>query len=370
MSKKEHVSGPLRNVEKTVEDPNVLNSIEGRLNNLKDLVADVDDPAEPEDVVDEPNPNENVDDSADEPNDASEPNPDDETDEEDGSNGKDGQPEPDKVEIPEAYIRCAISQGWTSEDIEGEYKANPERCLRTLGNIYNSTNKVSREFAALGRARLQAEQQQQQQPDTGSEIKGPMTEEAIAKLADGDEVIEQAFKTMNKLALDQAKTIAEFAKQPVNRVDPVGNNVAVNTALDNATKMQIDTFFNADDMKPYNEFYGIIGKGQDADDLTRRQRQNRYAVLQEADAIIAGKEIQGIRISTKEALESAHLLVTEHLREKIVVNKIKSSLTKRSKSKTIRPSQSNRPAKREPVKAKTRDQAIANATQRLSKLFG
>jgi len=124
-------------------------------------------------------------------------------------------------------------------------------------------------------------------------------------------------------------------------------------------------------MKPYKDFYGTMGMGQIFQDLRPGQQKNRYEVLQTADQMIAGNAIQGIELSINHALLRAHLLVTEPIREKVIREEIKSSLTKRNKGLTLRPSAGKKSAAavNEGGRPKDRAEVIANAEQRLKKVF-
>lgn len=42
----------------------------------------------------------------------------------------------DELKLPEAYLRCAVHQGWEKEDALDFFKREPEHALKTFGNIY------------------------------------------------------------------------------------------------------------------------------------------------------------------------------------------------------------------------------------------
>ncbi|MCK4821929.1 hypothetical protein KA005_39560, partial [bacterium] len=134
----------------------------------------------------------------------------------------------------------------------------------------------------------------------------------------------------------------------------------------------IEQFFTAEDMKSYKDFYGTIGMGQIFQDLNPGQQKNRYEVLQIADQMIVGNAMQEIELPVNDALLRAHLLVTEPIREKIIREEIKSSVVKRNKGLTLRPSAGKKStaAVNEGGKPKDRAGVIANAEQRLKKVFG
>jgi len=372
---KEHKSDPLKNVDDALNNTNLLTSVEGRMENLRNILDGID-PTEsepdPEPSTPEPEPEpEPADDLEPEP----EPTPEPEPEKEKGSKDKEGPPE---VEIPEGYVRAAKRQGWSDEDIVDEIKANPERAKRLFANAYETSNKLTRDFAALGREKAEAAQRAAMEKAAAEapEIKDYITADEISKISDGDEATSVALKNFNTALKSRDAEIAKLRAPGPSaddlefaRSDQAASTARARASADDADLMRVNQFFGAENMKPYNDFYGNLNKDQNMNDITPNQRQHRYEVLQKADQLIVGKKAQGIETTALEALEDAHLLVTESIREKIITDGIRSSLIKRSKSKTLRPSDSKKTkTSDESVKAKNRDEAVVNAERRLSKL--
>ncbi len=371
---KEHEGEPLKDVGVATEDADLLGTTEGRLSNLRNILdgkAPAEPEPEPEESTLEP---ESKEEPAEEPEEEPDTTPEPEGGEEkEGSKDKEDPPEAD--DIPDGYIRAAKGQGWSDEDITDELKANPDRARRLFQNAYETSNKATRDFAAIGRAQAEATRQKatEQARVEAPEIKDFMTLDEIKTAADGDAAVEAILKGANKMIKDQATTLAkqsqpgpaandlEFAKS-----DQTAATARANAAADANALVTIDQFFAADDMKSYTDFYGTIKPGQDTNDITPRQRDHRIEVLQTANQLIIGKASQGIQITENEALGDAHLLVTDSMRETMIANEISKSLKKRTK--TLRPSDSKKTkASGDTTKAKTREQAVANAEQRLAK---
>ena len=373
-----HKSEPLKDVEAATEDANLLGTIEGRMGNLKailneqeptDLSEESDDTISDDQDQDDKKQDDQTDDSESKDDTTSELE---EDEKEKGSKDKEDPPE---VNIPDGYIRAAKGQGWSDKDIAEEVKANPERARRLFQNAYETSNKATRDFAAIGRAKADATRQEVEEK---TEAKAPkiqdfMTLDEIKTAADGDAAMEAILKGANKMIRDQATENAKLRKSgpSTNDLEFARSDQAAATARANATTadntlMQVNQFFGGDDMKSYIDFYGVIESNQDMNDITPRQRGHRIEVLQTADQLIVGKTSQGIQITTSEALGDAHLLVTDSMRESIVVDKIKKTLKKRTK--TLRPSDSKRTkVSGTSTKATTHEQAVANAEQRLVK---
>lgn len=352
------------------------NKLQDKLNemNFGDNLPEPD--PEPEDPTPDPDPEPESKPEADpEP----EPEPTAEDPNEPGSKDTDSTPEADdKVEIPDGYIRAAKRQGWKDEDITATIEANPDLALRVFQNAYETSNKATRDFAAIGRAKADATAKELEEKNKvdESEIKDLVNIAELEKNVDDTAIVNGVVKPLNdalKSALKEIRTLKKAGPSAQDiahaRNDQVAATARANASADAATELFIEQFFSAEDMKPYKDFYGIVGEGQNTGDLTANQHANRLEVLQTAGQLIAGKDLQGIKVSDAEALEDAHLLVTESMREKVITDGIRSSLKKRSKGKTLQPSKSQKASSGLSDRpAKNREEAIANAEGRLAKL--
>jgi len=394
MAEDKEPTQPLKDVASAVEDENVVSAVQKRLDEtLGDVSA--------EDLKDEEDSTpDDKDDQADDSKSKDDSTPDedqkdkDESGDTDGDENKDAPSEPDdkdekddktekKFELPDAFHRAAVHDGWKPEDIKEFFEANPERALVTLQNIYNSINSRSRFHAERGR--IKAEETRQQVEDTvktddETEIKDFVNIEKLKEdyedtaLIDGvvkplNEALKQISQEVKSLKSQKSTSAADIAFAKSDQV--AATQRAEATAKEADIKL-VEQFFTAEDMKPYKDFYGTIGMGQIFQDLSPGQQKNRYEMLQIADQMIVGNAMQKIELSVPDALLRAHLLVTEPIREKIIREEIKSSLTKRNKGLTLRPSAGKKStaAVNEGGKPKDRAGVIRNAEQRLQKVFG
>ena len=93
-------------------------------------------------------------DQADDDASTSDDEPDEDVDEdtdEDKDKDKDKDKDTKEVQLPDAYYRAAIHQGWTPDEIKEFFEANPELAIKTLAKNHESTNKLNSEFARMGR---------------------------------------------------------------------------------------------------------------------------------------------------------------------------------------------------------------------------
>lgn len=362
MGMKDHPAGSKKLDTDAIEDPKLVGMVEKRMANLNLLTGHVpgknpaafdddDDDSTPDDVVGDVK-DDDVDDDVDDDIDD-----DVDVDDDDQAVSDDGDAEPtpeekdkdgDKEEkgISDAYIRAAIHNGWSEEDVENLVKANPEMAAKTFENLYNSTNKASREWAAIGRAsRKKADEETRKSAEEKKFEYGGVDIDALKDKFDIDPSVEQLLKNSNayneKLvdALNEL-TKDKIAQQDTSQVDRAARYYDV--AAEAAEEQQVNGFFATDSMKPYNKFYGEIAAHQTWEDLPPTQAKHRYAVYQTADQLLAGAAMQSQSMGLGEALERAHLLVTEGMREEVIRSKIKKTATKRKNSMVFRPSESKR----------------------------
>ena len=299
-------------------------------------------------------------------------------DDEEGKKAEDGEKgkEAEEKEIPplsDAYYRAAVHRGWKEEDIKDFYESSPELCVKTLGNIYEALNRSSKEFASLGRIHKEQMAQAAQQPAK------PVVEEAVSEFkgidfkalenSDLDESTIAAFKAINeqnRLSFEAQKK----TKPAQETVQPSGftpQQIQTTNREAAALEQQIEGFFTGS-VKGYEDFYGVVPKSAtDWEMLSPGQRMNRWTTIQMMDELMAGAVAYGREITVDEALQRAHLSVSESEREKVIREELKSKLTKRGKSLTLKPSGS---AKVKGSQPKT-DEDLETVTQaRLNKLFG
>ncbi len=273
------------------------------------------------------------------------------------------------VEIPDAYVRAAIHQGWDQEVVDDLVKTNPELAKKAFEACYLSVNNASREWSELGRAKIEAEREKVTQIVTetvAQEDSG--TTALIAKL-----VKEYPDDPLIETVIAGLKT----KPKPVQQTQPVSQAqhgyetaTARATAAGNlAIDQRVNTFFSAGVMEPYEKFYGKLELGQIPEDLSNGQQLNRLTVLQEAECIIAGHNSRGQKIEIEQAMEKAHFIVTEPIRTQVIRDSLKATATKRKKSMTLKPSDSKRSSDTESSKPRNRRELENAVQQKLDSVF-
>lgn len=277
-----------------------------------------------------------------------------------------------KEEIPplsDAYYRAAIHRGWKDEDIKDLYKNNPELAIRTFGNIYEEVNRSSKDFAAIGRARKVEQAKVAAGTKVTSEVKPEfkgLDIEKIKKEYPDDPIVDViiAQQEQNKLLFDTVNELKQTRSAPVMDQPPVITSDPEVAAI----QQQIETFFGSDELKDYQDFYGVLEKdAENWDTLTPGQKMNRWTAIEMMDQMMAGASVLGRKMDMDEALRRAHLSVTEPIREKVIREGIKSQVIKRSKSITLKPSNTTQP---EGGKPQSQDDLVERTEARLLKTFG
>jgi len=347
MGLKSHPAGSKTLDVAAIEDPALLRTVEGRMANLNKITGR--EPGKNPAVLDVEDDDPTLDDDTDVEDDDKDDDGQAASDDDDGNStpekeekDEDKEKDKDAVEIPEAYVRAAIHSGWATEDIEEFVKVSPTVAAKTFENLYNSTNKASREWAAIGRAsRKEADKTQESNRPDKLEY-GGVDIAALKKEFDIDPAVEKMLEgsnASNKKLVDALNQLTEgkAVTQDTSRADRSVKYYDV--ATEAAEEQQVNNFFATDGMKLYSKFYGEIGIGETWEDLPRTQAKNRFAVYQTADQLLAGATMQSQPMGLAEALERAHLLVTEPMREEVIRSGIKKTVTKRRNSMVFRPSE-------------------------------
>ena len=278
----------------------------------------------------------------------------------------------DKPELSDAYCRAAKHAGWTDEDIDKLYEANPGLCVTTLGKVYDDTNRVSQDYAAIGRMKKEAasvpvvEPTPVETPAAKSDYKG-LDAEALRKKYPDDPIVDMmlAQDNQSRLLHDQIQELRNRPEPAINAANSREQAAASQEAR--AIEQQIDMFFRGNEAMAYGNFYGDIPKDAlDWGDLTPGQRANRWAVLEMMDQMLAGANACGKDMTIDDALGFSHLSVSEPEREKVIRGKIVSAVKKRSNSLTLKPASS---AKKETDGGpRTREEQIEIVREKMSKL--
>ena len=257
----------------------------------------------------------------------------DKTEDTDATKGEDGDKTTKEVLLPDAYYRAAVHQGWKPDEIKEFFEADPEMAMKTLAKIHESTNKLSSEFARLGRISLKpADKAADSQTATEVDTAKSVDIAAIKEQYGDDSAVVKAFEVMQS-KLDAVAT-SHTEPNPVSGREDWSHGNRQEFDFDPAAKTMVDKFFIDPALKLYEDFYGA---GKNAEKLTQEQNGHRFSMLEMADNIILGSQAQGRPITAEEAMEAAHLLVSEPVREKALRTELSTRVKRRAKGVTLKP---------------------------------
>jgi hypothetical protein len=264
--------------------------------------------------------------------------------------------------LPAAYVRTAKARGWTDQEIADFTKASPDLSMKTFERMHESRTKEIQEWAELGRKVRQTPAQVTAQPVVPSVV--PVTSAGPAVLA--------PINVPDMVAKFGNQELIEALAGPVNAaIAALGPIVqGARSAQETAVKTQKETlgkivhdFFTAKEMVPFAASYGT-----DEAVLTAPQITTRQSVLEMADALLAGAAFQGRRLSVQEALTLAHDSVSSGIKESTIREKIRTSVTRREKQITLKPTATGRRAAGGPPR--DRQELIGRTEERLAQAFG
>lgn len=304
-----------------IEDA-LVESTESRLEEIfgadGDFEPQTEPSADPKESAEEPTPE-----PGQEPAVAPDPKPADEPAEEPEPTPKEESAVQEESGLPDSYYRAAIHQEWTPEEVEAFYKSDPEKATKTFKRMYDSTNKLTAEFARIGRLKPEA---------PIAEPAAPAGDDTLVTLKEQYGEDDPLVQTIERLQAQLSALSPQPAPQPQVDSPATGSS-------DVALQQTINGFFSADDMRPFAEFYGVAKDGMA---LPQEQFNNRMATLELADNILAGAARLGRKMEVPEALSLAHLTVSEPFRERAIRADLKAKITKRAKSVSLEPA-SGRP---------------------------
>jgi hypothetical protein len=359
-----------------IENEELVDGVEARLANLRDITDGTrrSKPADDQEELDESTPEgeeEEKDDDKD----------DDQADDQEESTPEDktGDKEDDKEGevLSDAFLRAAVHRGWKEEDAKAYHEKDPEAANSLFQNLLIDVNKASGEWAALGKAKLEAERKAIEiatttaTPAEKPAFKG-IDVDKLAKEYDLDDNAAAIIRAQN----EQLEGLAKLVIPPdVTQPRTIATASATPAGPDPNVELEIENFFNSEGLKPFSEFYGGLKLGQNWDDLSGGQKDNRWKVLTQADYLMAGAECAGQSMDAVTALERAHMMVSEPIREQAIRDQIKGEATKRKKSMTLRPSDSKRSANSisdvggGEQKPRTREELVESVGEKLDKVF-
>lgn len=229
--------------------------------------------------------------------------------------------------LPAAHIRSLKAYGWADGEIAQAFKDNPSQFTETAMRLHNNRVQESTAWAAQGR--------QSTSEDVEQAIKPAANKSAIT--ATGLKAIDIAAlkaKYGEDAMVEEVAGPVNEAIAAINAVLPQITGAVQSIQATEAEKLnkQVDQFFGDKDMKAFETVYG-----KTSNDATEDQWGNRNKVLQIADAMIVGASKQGRSLTVQEAMELAHDHVASDFKDQMILQQVRSKVTKRKQSITLKP---------------------------------
>jgi hypothetical protein len=251
----------------------------------------------------------------------------------------DGEEEPEG--LPDALLRSAVAYGFGNEKTCRKfYKDQPQRAISVFNSIYNARMQAMNDFAAEGRRQREqsGRREETSQVDERTAALNEKLAAAKEKLGEDAEPLFDVIRMQQEMLTQNASQPEQTSREPVT---PFGDQFKTETVADEfAVEQQINLFFESDRMKPWGKVYGTIGFGETFDDLTPANQKHRHDVLKRASDIVAGAQVNRRKITMNDALESAHLIVTQKYRDQVLIDGVKREVKKRNDAISMRPSRS------------------------------
>ena len=208
--------------------------------------------------------------------------------------------------LPDSYIRSLKAYGWSDAEISSAHKADPAAFTLTAQKLHWNRAKEIAQFAELGR-------RQAERPKV--EAKAPVASKP--GLIDIDDLIEKHGN--EELIRDLYTPVNAFMEQITAMLPDLNSGVkAIRDSQQHTLGTQIDEFFKGPELAQFSTVYG-----KDYVSATPEQSQSRMKVLEFADAVIAGAQLQGRDLSLSEALGMAHEAVSANFKTTAIRNEIK-----------------------------------------------
>jgi hypothetical protein len=273
-----------------------------------------------------------------------------------------GSPAPAATETGLDPVLRSIAEesGWTPEDIDELYEANPDVAVRQFERLAENYANLSRQFlsapapVAAAPQVQQPAQVQQQTNQSVSQLPAGLTDEALERFAvkNGDEAAD-----LIKVIRDHFVARDQLHEQRYQKFEQTANAAETRVVAQEASSTIGDL---------QKKFPTLYGTSSDPKALTVAQYQKQTELASLADQIRSGALNQGRTLSVKDALTRAHYIISRDSVKAEARQELRQRITDRARRVTQRPTQRNNPA----AAGQTRsdDAAIEAASQKMAEL--
>jgi len=241
----------------------------------------------------------------------------DESNTEDEAGGK----KDDSPLLPSGHRRAALARGYTSEEVDHYLETKPDEAVARFEEIFDEWQKENSRWSDRGRqlhaAGQTAAKKDEDKSGKSSEALPHFDAEGLIR-EHGNEDLINALVTPLNATIDRVNAATERISHSEDFLRDTEQN-----ALTIATQ----DFLTSKEMESFKDTYGTEIK-----DLTDEQVKNRMELFGEADILVAGAKDHGKDITVQDALERAHIIVSQGTRDEGIRQSIRASLKKRTKT--------------------------------------
>ena len=226
----------------------------------------------------------------------------------------------DSPMVPSGYTRAALARGYTQEEIDHYVETKPDEAVARFGEIFNEWQKENSRWSERGRQLLDAEK-----VVPPGEVTKSVKPSNLSRL-DANELIEKFGEEVNeefiRAIVDKTNVMYDKATEKIAKSEDFLRN-----SEEQALGTAIEDFFGSEEMKTFEDTYGV-----DPASLTTEQTTNRMELLKHADIMSRGAAAHGINVTVRDVLGRAHTLVSQGSRDEAIRQSIRKSMKKRTKT--------------------------------------
>ena len=274
----------------------------------------------------------------------------------------------DTLTLPASHIQTALRLGMSEDKVKDLFDKDPEFMITALKELHAGENKLSAQYAQMGRA-VQKDKIAKQEHTANDDEPSPKSFVDLKKLRGRfDDDDEEAATLIEGIVKPLNDALVKMQSKLDARVQPDGQP-AYNQQEELAIQSEVNNFFDNDQLKDFREYYGTVKPGQDPRVvLTGAQFNHRGDVCSQGNFIRIGADVSGQQLTISDVLHRAHLQLTEPMREEMIRENISSKIKKRASGLSLKAGKKKVPdgsPEEDPVK-----QLEVTTKARLKKVFG
>ena len=261
----------------------------------------------------------------------------------------------DAPTLPDAFRRSLVAYGYTDAEINRDFNKHGPAFVSTAAGIHSQRNQELAAWSAAGRAARDGDNVSHPANDQSAELQKLDVDALKAEFGD-DAMIDQIAARINPI-IDRVTAMVPG----IEKVQTDAKEQA-NAQL----RKTVEGFFVSDDIASrYSTVYGDGNKT-----LNEPQLLNRQRVLEEADALVTGAQLQGRNLTVEQALQNAHDMVSHEFVQQATRKSIKKEAKTRNRGISQKPANRGKSKTKYVGPARTRDELYDRTDQRLKAVFG